>query len=198
MLTPRAPPSAVVNPPLPCLRLSPQFRVKQTPPGARPVTTAESLAAEGLPAVPELEGAAGAAGAHAANGDADQWQRFRGATLLRRPGEALDKAGELMRASQQAAAGQEAQQGQGARTLASGTSCLLAAGTCLSSGVQWKHPAAGTPLVSESPPSAAWCEHAACSLLRWPAGGSSVRPNPQRSASRPASYKQSPIEKMYR
>ncbi|KAL4423056.1 hypothetical protein ABPG77_005861 [Micractinium sp. CCAP 211/92] len=118
-----------------------RFRVKQTPPGARPVTTAESLAAEGLPAVPELEGAAGAAAAHAANGDADQWQRFRGATLLRRPGEALDKAGELMRASQQAAAGQEAQQGR---------------------------------------------------------GGSSVRPNPQRSASRPASYKQSPIEKMYR
>lgn len=139
---------------MPCLRLSPQFRVEQTPLGARPVTTAESLAAEGLPAVPELEGAAGAAGAagaHAANGGADQWQRFRGATLLRRPGEALDKAGELMRASQQAAAGQEAQQGQGARSLAAGTSCLLAAGMCLPLRVQWMHPAVGTPPCQREP-----------------------------------------------
>lgn len=79
--------------------------------------TAESLAADGLPAVPELAGAAGVQAAAAANGGgADLPQRFRGVTLLRRPGEGLDKAGELMRASQQAAL-QAQQAEQGAATL---------------------------------------------------------------------------------
>ena len=89
--------------------------------------TAESLAADELPAVPEL---AGAAAAHAANGGGgDQPQRFRGATLLRQPGEALEKAGELMRASQQAAAAQAAAaQGPGAREVASSARRLAAFG----------------------------------------------------------------------
>ncbi|KAL4448591.1 hypothetical protein ABPG75_005810 [Micractinium tetrahymenae] len=132
-----------------------RFGVKQTPPGAHPVPTAQSLEADGLPAVPELAGiagAAGAAGAAATNGgggSADLPQRFRSATLLRRPGEGLEKAGELMRASLQAAGAQQAQQGAAAQ--------------------------------------------------QGPGGGDGpVRPNPQRGASRPASYKQSPIEKMYR
>lgn len=97
---------------------SPQFRVKQTPPGAAPIPTQQSLEADALrdaaiiqaaaAAAAAEEGAAGggdgaagaAPGSGAAAGADDQPQRFRSATLLRQPGAGLAKAAELMRASQ--------------------------------------------------------------------------------------------------
>lgn len=159
-----------------------RFRVKQTPAGARPVASADSLAADGmLPPVAELHAAhmtqqqqpgqaqqqrpgqaqrqpvaAAPAGPAAAAGEQDEVagggddvhalpQRYKSATLLRRPGEGLERAGELMRASQ----------GEGANPVRS------PGGTGSSDG-------------------------------------GSVQYNPQRVSSHPVSYKQSPIEKMYR
>ena len=104
---------------------APQFRVKQTPAGATPIPTHQSLEADALQdaaiiraaaaAAAAEEGAAGgganaggvdgsgSGGAIGANGSGaadEQPQRFRSATLLRQPGAGLAKAAELMRASQ--------------------------------------------------------------------------------------------------
>lgn len=104
---------------------APQFRVKQTPAGATPIPTQQSLEADALQdaaiiraaaaAAAAEEGAAGgganaggvdgsgSGGAIGANGSGaadEQPQRFRSATLLRQPGAGLAKAAELMRASQ--------------------------------------------------------------------------------------------------
>ncbi|EFN56120.1 expressed protein [Chlorella variabilis] len=76
-----------------------RFRVKQTPAGAAPLTSAKSLQAHGLPAAAAEQLAAvpePGAGGSAAD---DKPQRFRSATLLRRPGEGMAKAAELMRQS---------------------------------------------------------------------------------------------------
>ncbi|PRW44896.1 kinase-like superfamily [Chlorella sorokiniana] len=91
-----------------------RFRVKQTPVGATPIPTQQSLEADALQDAAIIRAAAAAAAAEAgagpgsggaggANGSGaadDQPLRFRSATLLRRPGEGLAKAAELMRASQ--------------------------------------------------------------------------------------------------
>jgi hypothetical protein len=77
-----------------------QFRVRQTPAGAVPVQSAASLQAAGLP----LEAAAAAAqlapvAEARIGGREERPQRLRSATLLRRPGEGMARAAELMRQS---------------------------------------------------------------------------------------------------
>lgn len=125
-----------------------QFRVKQTPAGAAPAADTATQAtlnaaadAAALSAAAEAAAAAeaGAVGAADVGADGDKPTRLRSTTLLRRPGAGMEKAGELMRASQAAS--------QAASTASS---------------------------------------------------GSGVQRNPQRSASRAPTFKQSPIERMYR
>ncbi len=168
---------------------APQFRVKQTPAGATPIPTQQSLEADALQdaaiiraaaaAAAAEEGAAGgganaggvdgsgSGGAIGANGSGaadEQPQRFRSATLLRQPGAGLAKAAELMRASQ-----------------------AISQDGATRKGV-WRWPAAKGAARADRFP--------CCPLLL--AAGSGVQSNPQRAGSKMPQYKQSPIERMYR
>ncbi|KAL4857795.1 NEDD8-activating enzyme E1 catalytic subunit [Chlorella vulgaris] len=119
-----------------------RFRVKQTPVGAAPISSAASIERAGLPpmgaatsGVQQLQPVA-----EVDLGSADELpQRYRSTTLLRRPGEGLPHATELTRSG-------EGTQGAGGEL----------------------------------------------------SGGSVVHRNPQRSDTQPLTFKQSPIEKMYR
>lgn len=86
---------------------SPQFRIKQTPVGAAPAPTVDPGTLDAVADAAVRAEAAAAAAAEAGalagttnGGSDDKPQRFRSTTLLRRPGAGMERAGELMRASQ--------------------------------------------------------------------------------------------------